>query len=201
LKRLLLFIVLIAFLSAAGCVVPQINNPSSGGGLIFSPVPNTSGFSKYAPAPMNTTVTFHEAVNDSGQGMADYSGRLTLLEVLRGAAAMDKMKHDNPYYLVSIQPGREFLAARFKYELIDTNPPGYLRLVNRDSFSIYRSGQFDTEDNKLIMGPTPDLYGKARKGGTVDGWIVFTVPEDAPGPLIVYGRQTAGNGGIWFKAS
>jgi hypothetical protein len=195
LKRLLFFGILLALICVAGCSSPQVSVPK--GEIILHAVP---GFSKSDPAPANTAVDFTEALNDSGQGNAKYTGRLTMLDVLRGAAAMDKMKHDNPYYFIDIQSDREFLVARFKYELLDTSPYGVTRLVNRDSFRIYRDGKFDTEDNKLIMGPTPDLYGKVKKGGAVDGWIVFTVPEGASSPLIVYGESTAGSDGIWFKA-
>jgi hypothetical protein len=73
------------------------------------------------------------------------------------------------------------------------------RLVNRDSFGIYRDGNFDAEDNRYIIGATPDFYGKAKKGDTVDGWFSFTVPKDGSWPLVVYGRTSSGSGGIWFK--
>jgi hypothetical protein len=185
---------LTAMLLVTGCSSPQTNNTPPTGS-IASPA---QGFSQSNPASINTTVVFVEAVNDSGQGFADYAVRLTLLQVLRGPAAMEKMKHDIPYFMVNIAEGREFLLARFKYELIETDPPGASRLVNRGPFEVYRDNTFDPEDNKYVLGPLPDFYGKVKKGGSVDGWIVFSVPKDASRPLIVYDRYSTGTSSIWF---
>jgi hypothetical protein len=201
-KRILLFGILPVLLLVVGCTGLQVNNAQPSGGII-SPPPTflgaQQGFSSSNPAAMGDTVVFDEMVNDSGQGPAKYSGRLTLSEVLRGAPALEKIKHDYPFHLVNIQTDREFMLARFKYELIDTDPTGFSRLVNRDSFEIYRNNAFDPEDNTYIIGALPDFYGRVDKGGVVDGWIAFTVPKTASGPLIVFGRSSAGTGGIWFK--
>jgi hypothetical protein len=188
-------------LLAVGCTGPRTNNTSPEGSIVVSsaPVPGAPGFSKSDPASVNTTVAFNEAVNDSGQGNTDYSVRLTLLEALRGEAAMDKMRHDVPYYIVSIPAEREFLLVRFKYELVNTNTPGVTRLVNRGPLEVYRNNEANADDNKYVLGPLPDFYGKINRGEAVDGWIAFTIPKDAPGPLIVYGRSNA-DAGIWFKA-
>lgn len=185
-------------LLTAGCSSPRANDTPSAGS-IAAPAPGSQGFSTSNPASINTTVVFDEAVNDSGQGYADYNVRLTLLEVLRGFAALEKMKRDIPYYIVSIPADREFLLARFKYELIETDPPGVSRLVNRGPFEVYRNNGFDPDDNKYILGPLPDFYRKINKGGAVEGWIAFTIPKDASSPLILYNRYSAGTGGIWFK--
>lgn len=200
-KKIFVFVVLVFLLLTAGCAGPQEHSAQPGASRagIIAPAFGGNGFSKSAPSSVNETVSFIERANDSGQGDTDYSARLTLLDVLRGTAAYDKMRQSNPYYMIDIQPDREFIAARFKYELTDTSRSGVPRLVNRDSFAIYRDGQFDTEDNKYIMGVTPDFYGKAKKGDVVDGWITFTVPKGASWPLIVYGKASAGSDGIWFK--
>jgi hypothetical protein len=201
-KSMILFGILIAMCLAAGCIGQQIDAaPSTGGIVTTSPLlPGAPGFSRSDSASINTMVAFHEIANDSGQGSAEYSAQLTLLDVLRGAAALEKIRHDYPSYLINIQSDREFMLARFKYELTDTSPPGFSRLVNRASFEIYRNG-FDPDDNTYIIGASPDFYGRVKKGGVVDGWIAFTVPKAASGPLIVYGRSSDGSGGIWFTTS
>jgi hypothetical protein len=203
-KRILLFGMLSALLLGAGCTGLQVNNAQPSVGIISPPpaIPGAQqGFSSSNPAAMGDTVVFDEVANDSGQGNADYSAKLTLLEVLRGPAALDKIRRSYPSYLINIQNDREFMLARFKYELIDTDPPRFSRLVNRGSFEIYRYGAFDPEDNSFIIGATPDFYGKANKGDVVDGWISFTVPKAASSPLIVFGRSSVGAGGVWFKTS
>lgn len=185
----------------AGCAGPQEHDaqPAASQSGMIAPTFGGVGLSKSTPAAINETIAFTERVNDSGQGFADYSARLTLLEVLRGGAAYDKIKQSYPYNLINIQQDREFMVVRFKYELTDTSAAGVSRIVNRDSFKIYRDGKFDAEDNRYIIGATPDFYGRVTRGGSVDGWIAFTVPKDASWPLIVYGNVDAGSGGIWFK--
>lgn len=199
-KRSLLIGLLMAMLLTSGCASSlDDTQPRASQDAIAAALFGGTGLSASDPAPVNYTVTFTENVNDSGQGVASYSGRLTLEEVLRGTAAYDKIRQSYPFNLINIQQDREFMVVRFKYELIDVSVPGASRLVNRDSFAIYREGRADAEDNKYIIGATPDLYGKVKKGGSVDGWFAFTVPKGASWPLVVYGPASAGNGGIWFK--
>ena len=199
-KKLLLFGAVLVMLLVAGCTGQQQNGTQQ---TTVTPAPLTyaKGFSMTDPAAANDTVTFTEHVNDSGQGPADYTARLTLLEVLRGTAAYDKITKSYPAYLINIQPDREFMAVHFRYELTATSKSGISRLVNRDSFAIYRDGKADPEDNKYIIGATPDLYGKAKSGDVVDGWFAFTVPKGASWPMVVYGKQSAGSGGIWFRTN
>ncbi len=203
-KRILLFGILPVLLLVVGCTGLQVNNAQPSGGIISPPpaiLGAQQGFSSSNPAAMGNTVVFDEMANDSGQGNAYYSAKLTLLEVLRGPAALDMIQHSYPTYLINIQNDREFMLARFKYELIDTNPSRFSRLVNRGSFEIYRNGAFDPDDNSFIIGVTPDFYGRVKKGEVVDGWISFTVPKTASSPLIVFGRSSVGTGGVWFKTS
>ncbi len=200
LKRMLFLVILVVMLLVAGCAGQQ-GGPSAGNPASSAPGQSGPGFSKADPAPINSAVAFHEAVNDSGQGTADYSVRLTLVEVLRGSAAAEKMVHDIPFFIVNNPPDREFLLAHFKYELSDASPSGFSRLVNRNPFEISINGNIDPDNNKFILGPKPDFYGKIQRGGVVDGWIAYTIPKDARGPLIVYGRNFVGTDGIWFKTS
>lgn len=188
-------------LLTAGCAGPHDNSaqPTANTAGVISPAMGGTGFSMTAPASIAETIAFTERANDTGQGYADYSARLTLLEVLRGNAAYDKIKQSYPYNLINIQQDREFMVARFKYELSDVSAGGVSRLVNRDSFKIFRDGKFDAEDNRYIIGATPDFYGRVTRGGYVDGWIAFTVPKDASWPLIVYKGSEKGSDGIWFK--
>lgn len=198
-KRLLLIGLLMAVLLTAGCAGKNENaQPGASQTAIQAPLLGGTGFSMADPAPANYTVTFTENVNDSGQGIVAYSGRLTLEEILRGTAAYNKIKQSYPFNLINIQPDREFMLVRFRYELADTSIPGASRLVNRGSFAIYRDGRLDADDNTYIIGATPDFYGKVQKDGIVDGWFAFTVPRNASWPLVVYGKDSAGSG-IWFK--
>jgi hypothetical protein len=201
LKKIFLPGILMVVLLTAGCAGPHDNSAQPGASQtgVIVPAMVGTGLSKSAPASIDEPIAFTERANDTGQGYADYSARLTLLEVLRGNAAYDKIKQSYPYNLINIQQDREFMVTRFKYELTDTSVAGASRLVNRDSFAVYRDGKFDAEDNRYIIGATPDFYGRVIKGGSVDGWIAFTVPKDASWPLIVYGSTNAGSGGIWFK--
>ena len=201
-KRALLLIVILSLaLLAAGCTGPQVNNTQAPANTAttLAMAPGPQGFSSSDPAPANTTVTFTEDVNDSGQGNAQYSVKLTLEEVLRGNAAMQKMTQDVPFYMVKVPNDREYLLVRFNYQLADTSPPGVSRLVNRNAFKLYNDGNVNSNDNEYVLGPLPDFYGNITAGGSVDGWIAYTVPKNASELLIGYGMARAGNGGIWFK--
>lgn len=200
-KNIFMLGIVMVVLLTAGCAGPQDNSAQPGAGQsgVITPASGGMGFSQAAPAHIGETIALTERVNDSGQGYADYSARLTLLEVLRGDAAYEKIRQSYPYNLINIQQDREFMVVRFKYELTDTSVAGVSRLVNRDSFAICRDGKFDSEDNRYIIGATPDFYGRVTKGGSVDGWIAFTVPKDASWPRIAYGSANSGSGGIWFE--
>jgi hypothetical protein len=201
LKRALFLIILSLTLVASGCAGQQVTTPrtpaSTVTAIAVAPVP--PGFSSSNPVPANTTVAFTESVNDSGQGNAQYSVKLTLEEVLSGNAAMQKMTQDIPFYIVNIPNDREFLLVRFNYSLMGTSPSGVSRLVDRNPFELYNGGSISPADNEYILGPTPDFYGNIGTGGSVDGWIAYTIPKNASDVLLVYGRTFAGNGGIWFK--
>jgi hypothetical protein len=203
LKKTAMFGIMLVIVLTAGCTWPQENSAQQDASNIVtsSPLHDVKGYSGSDPASVDETIVFTESVNDSSQGYVKYSVRLTLLEVLRGTAAYEKMRQSNPYYMINIQEDREFMLARFKYELTDTSIAGASRLVNRDSFAIYRDGRFDQEDNTYIIGATPDLYGKIKKGQAVDGWFAFTVPKNSPSPLIVYRGTSTGSDGIWFKTA
>jgi len=200
LKRALFLIILSLALVASGCAGQQVTTPrvpaSTATAIAVAPVP--TGFSSSNPVQANTTVAFTETVNDSGQGNAQYSVKLTLEEVLRGNAAMQKMTQDIPFYIVTIPNDREFLLVRFNYKLIGASPSGVSRLVDRNLFELYNDGSISPADNEYILGPTPDFYGNIGAGGSVDGWIAYTIPKNASDVLLVYGRTFAGNGGIWF---
>ncbi len=200
-KNVYMLGIVMVVLLTAGCTGSLENSaqPDASRSGVITRASGGAGFSKSAPASVNEAIAFTERVNDSGQGYADYSARLTLLEVLKGNAAYEKIRQSYPYNLINIQQDREFMVVRFKYELADTSVAGASRLVNRDSFDIYRDGKFDTEDNRYIIGVMPDFYGRVTRGGSVDGWIAFTVPKDASWPMIVYENANAGSGGIWFK--
>ncbi|MCR8656875.1 DUF4352 domain-containing protein [Paenibacillus endoradicis] len=53
-------------------------------------------------------------------------------------------------------------------------------------------------DHKTIVEPDPEFSANLYEGASTSGWAAYLVKKDDT-PLLSFGRNYDGTGGIWFK--
>ena len=161
----------------------------------------TAGSAPSSPAPAGTTV---EGIIECGEGYTShelYDAKITLLEVIRGEEAWKRIQEaagaNKP-----AEPGMEYLLARIKFEYYARGVPGLcVHGVRAEQFTAYSP---NGEDYKAVsvVPPKPELRKALKSGESIEGWIVFAVPKEEPGPLMSYSADAGGavqhGGGKWF---
>lgn len=159
------------------------------------------GSSHLSPAPAGFTVKTTIERGDSYFSPRLYDVEVTLLEIVRGKEAWERIKAQG----VSDQlpkTGSEYILARVNL--------GYSRRGRGDEDDPYKltEGQFaavstdgvtEYEIPHVLQQPEPKLIGYTFKSGeSHEGWILLQVPEDDKQPLLIFKRQhVEGAYGIW----
>jgi hypothetical protein len=164
------------------------------GGMLLAALFTTAGRNA---APVGTPV--EGMIQVSGPAASAYGAqelhrvRITLLQVLRGNAAWERILESNE----SAQPperGFEYLIARVKFEYDPGGGGGTLTYsVKPDDFKIY--SEDDREyDRPPVEPPKPGLIGRTFYSGDLhEGWLCFKVAETDRTPLLFF------YGGMWFQ--
>lgn len=127
----------------------------------------------------------------------DYTAKVTLLEVVRGDQAWQKLQAANPYNDPP-KDGQEYIVAKFRFELV-TIAGGKALDVSPVQFSAI-SGTGRAYDTLItVTGPEPSLRTSLYAESTHEGWVTFAVEKTDTAPVVAYGRRFDGTGGIWFS--
>ncbi len=164
----------------------------------LTPVPSTGaaeiGHSSENPAPIGQPVT-----GTSKKPMEDgsmLSVRMVLENVTRGDAA--KQMLDNYSRLPQVpQPGKEYLFAEFRADLVDFSPNETYAISNYN-FAVRTNGIYTNATPVILFNPT--IQGGVMKGQSREGWVLFEIPANSTDATIVYARGPDGSGGLWFRA-
>jgi hypothetical protein len=121
-----------------------------------------------------------------------YDAKFTVLEVVRGKEALDRIKAAN----ASNQPpqaGYEYVLARIAFEMKAIMAPG------NKTFELARKMQFValTEDGNeidasLATPPKPELHRMVRAGEPAEGWIVLEVEQKNKKPVMFFDPAVGG---------
>lgn len=152
---------------------------------------SSSNYSRSNPAPIGTTQTIT---------VQSYSGNfnvsITILESTRGYYAWQSIKAVNPY--------NEAPPSDKEYVLVKVKAT--VNSMDRDSavnFSNYNLKPYSSNnasyDILSVVEPTPRFSGSLYVGGTLEGFAVYLVNKTDNAPKLVYGADTDGSGGIWFR--
>jgi len=133
---------------------------------------------------------------------------ITLLSVVRGKAALDRIRAEG----VSDQPpkaGFEYVLALIRFGYFrkarsSSAPPVYA--LQQGSFRpASADGRTEYENPSLMTQPQPQLVDVSFSvGDSREGWIALEVPEEEKQPLLVFHRAPAAAsygvwGSVWFK--
>jgi hypothetical protein len=155
-------------------------------------VGNESGYSRTNPAPVGVTQEIE--VEDLVSGT--YTVAVTVNEIVSGEAAyvmlLDANKFNDPP-----EDGMEYVIANITAELIDYDSDGAVSIgkYNFDAFS----GSGSEYERVSVVDRKPAFSGDVYAGGSITGYTTFMVSADDDSPVIVFGRNYDGSGGIWFS--
>lgn len=158
-----------------------------------SPQNTDKGYSRQNPAEIGTRLV-HEEFGDYSLG--DYTVRATLLRIFRGPDAWELI-YDASSYNDEPSAGREYILAEIRFEFLESTEDVQYDIDYYDFDAVSSSGvDYDTT---FISLPEPELEATMYQGGSVQGWTVFEVEIGDSSPLMTFGRDYNGVGGVWFK--
>ena len=146
-------------------------------------------YSMNNPAPIGTKQTIYSSF---------YKADITINELVRGDKAWDLIKKIDDNKLKP-EKGYEFILAKIKFDLKDIEENRALFIFN-GAFSLVSEIGEKYEPMSITELPIPTINAALFKGESNEGWVIFKVKSNDKKPLITYGTQNDGTGGIWFKA-
>jgi len=151
------------------------------------------GFSRSNPAPIGTTLEFEE---EDDWSYGDYKVKITLKSIIRGNVAWNMIEDANMF---NDEPGsgNEYILAKIKFEYIESSEDVKFDLSDYDFDAVSENGM--VYDNPSIVQPDPKLDADLYPGSSNEGWGVFEVAIDDEHPLLSFGTDYQGKGGIWFE--
>lgn len=159
----------------------------------IQPPQGAPGYSRLNPAPIGSTLTI-----TVDRLTEQFTAEVTLVEIVRGAKAWAMIKQANP---INRPPkdGHEYLLAKIRFKLIAMLDPEAKLSLSPVAFTAVSADGVEYE-TPLIVPPTPGIQADLYQGGQHEGWAAFEV-RIGDNPLITYGRDYMGKGGIWFKTT
>ena len=134
-----------------------------------------------------------------------YDITITVLETVRANAAMEQLKAADPN-VKAPSAGFEYVLARIKFDLkgryvsdnlsfdLGSEPLQWIALAGSD---------LTEYDRVSLTVPKPALVGIVKPGGSMEGWVGFTVSQKDAKPVMVFDPDTGGATGrgktLFFK--
>lgn len=162
----------------------------------YSPIENKIGYSREKPAGLNETLkyTFTDGY-DSKLNKKEYTANITIKEITRGDAAWQIIKAANMFNK-ELQNNFDYILTKVEFELLES-PDQY----DLSGYRFKLLSELGKEyESSFIVLPEPKLDTKLYKGAKHTGYAVFECEHSDAKPLITFGRDYNGNGGVWFKA-
>ena len=154
----------------------------------FDTVAQNAGYSRDNPAGVGAKLTYSF---DSDK----YTANVTMLELLRGNAAWQKIQNASAYNDPA-PVGKEYVVAKFDFELVKSPDQYFLYDLQFDLIS--QAGK-EYNDDCYVTDPEPSLYSHLYQGAQHQGYVVYLCDIADIKPVIAFKRDYNGLGGIWFK--
>jgi hypothetical protein len=153
--------------------------------------------------PVGTPVTTIIEFGEQYLGAELYDAKISVLEAVRGEKAWDIVKQASSSNLAP-KPGFDYLLARVKFEFAArTSPAPDTYSLNETQFTVTDSEGREFTAPNLTAYPRPRLSGTLKPGDSLEGWLVFLVPQRVSKPLMVFredvGEVSHRGGGTWLE--
>ena len=150
-------------------------------------------------APVTTIIEF----GDEYLGSELYDAKITVLAVVRGEKAWG-IVHEASASNPSPPTGFDYLLARVRFEFsARTSPAHYNYHLNESQFTATAPEGQEFDAPILDVPAKPQLRGTLKPGDSVEGWLVFLVPQKVSRPVMVFcedvGVVSHTGGGTWFQ--
>ena len=131
-----------------------------------------SGIHVYAPAPAGSTII-------------TLGWEITIVEVLRGEAALAKLEAASPFNHAPDDPGLEWIVLRI--HAVRAGDAGDGMRIAKAFFSSAGSDETEYDRPKIteISNPEPELDAVLQQGEEAEGWITVFAPLGDPGLMLV----------------
>lgn len=135
---------------------------------------------------------------------SNYDATITLLETLRGKAALDRLTAVDAN-VKAPEPGYEYLLARVRFQLEGRAVSDQeVFVLGASPFQwLANSANFRQYDSTQATPPVPALSGPLRAGQAKEGWLVFEVEQQEDKPVLTFDPSSGGATGrgnlVFFK--
>ncbi len=152
-----------------------------------------SGAYLTSASAIGTPVSAIVELSDLYRAPETYDAKITVLEVLRGAPAMNLLAKTDPAYAPAPN-GCEYVLARIRFEFAARGAPGDKTWeLTGSQFSAF-SGKGEPYADTPVVPPEPVLGGALRSGNSRQGWLAFAVAREDKKPVMTFSP-----GNIWFR--
>ncbi|MCC6202498.1 MAG: hypothetical protein IT494_05790 [Gammaproteobacteria bacterium] len=151
------------------------------------------GKSHKEPAPIGTAVV--SIVEIGSVNSSNYDVTITVLESLRGAKALERLRTADAA-LAPAPAGHEYLLARVRFELRGraVSDRGSFQVGTTPAEWLAHSATLVPYASINVSVPQPPLQGMVRAGTTLEGWLAFAVETKEPHPVLIF--DPSGGGGM-----
>ena len=150
------------------------------------------GLSPSNAVPIGLSIKTQVECGERAGSMEPYEAKISVLQVLRGKEALDRIKAANP----SSQPpkaGFDYVVARVAFQMNAILAPG------NKTFELARKMQFvaltvdgNEQEPPSVAPPSPELHRIVKSGEAAEGWIVLLVEQANKKPVMFFDPAAGG---------
>jgi len=143
-------------------------------------------------APVGFSIKTQVECGERAGSMEPYDAKISVLQVLRGKEAFERIKAANP----SSQPpnaGSDYVLVRVAFQMNAVLAPG------NKTFELARKMQFvaltangSEQEPPSVSPPSPELHRIVRSGEPAEGWIVLLVEQSNEKPVMFFDPAAGG---------
>ncbi|WP_194174957.1 S8 family serine peptidase [Desulfofundulus thermobenzoicus] len=157
-----------------------------------TPPSGDEGYSRTNPASIGTPL--FARWNDY---KGSHQAKIILVDIIRGEQAWQIIQEANSFNDPP-QSGHEYILAKIKFEYLEGPDPDTQYHISGYDFTAVSEAGRDYEYCSVVE-PEPDLDYRLYPGASCEGWAAYQVEVIDDKPLLTFGRDYDGKGGIWFK--
>jgi len=138
-------------------------------------------------APVGMSIKTQVECGERAGSMEPYDAKISVLQVLRGKDALDRLKASPP------KQGFDYVLARVAFQMNAILAPG------NKTFELARKMQFvaltadgNEQDPPSVTPPSPELHRMVKSGEAAEGWIVLLVEQANKKPVMFFDPAAGG---------
>jgi hypothetical protein len=138
-------------------------------------------------APVGTSIKTRVECGTTAGSMEPYDAKISVLQVLRGKEALDRLKAAPP------KVGFDYVLARVAFEMKAILTPGNktFELARKMQF-VALSAEGNEQDPPSVTPPSPELHRTVRSGEAAEGWIALLVEQSNKKPVMFFDPSAGG---------